>query len=235
MSTRNETGGRELIDDEPIIPPEWQARPDSGRLRVLAWAPPERHRWVRTALAETAGVVEFARSLQEMAAGDADIVIVSHDLLAAGAGNAAAAFPGEGQAGQDPGDHVLEAEVTLEELAKILGEELELPNIEPKGRKSIEAVKVRYSGVHTAGPESLRHFRRTYKEALKRSIASGIYNPKNPVIVPIREDKRYRSWKETRLPESNAVIIVMMDVSGSMGVEQKELVRMESFWIDAWL
>jgi len=27
----------------------------------------------------------------------------------------------------------------------------------------------------------------------------------------------------------------MMDVSGSMGNEQKEIVRLESFWIDAWL
>jgi uncharacterized sporulation protein YeaH/YhbH (DUF444 family) len=27
----------------------------------------------------------------------------------------------------------------------------------------------------------------------------------------------------------------MMDVSGSMGDEQKELVRLEAFWIDAWL
>ena len=27
----------------------------------------------------------------------------------------------------------------------------------------------------------------------------------------------------------------MMDVSGSMGDEQKEIVRIESFWIDAWL
>jgi hypothetical protein len=31
------------------------------------------------------------------------------------------------------------------------------------------------------------------------------------------------------------VIIYMMDVSGSMGDEQKELVRLEAFWIDTWL
>jgi uncharacterized sporulation protein YeaH/YhbH (DUF444 family) len=36
-------------------------------------------------------------------------------------------------------------------------------------------------------------------------------------------------------PVTNAVIIYMMDVSGSMGDEQKEIVRIESFWIDAWL
>lgn len=46
---------------------------------------------------------------------------------------------------------------------------------------------------------------------------------------------RYRSWKEEKVPETNAVIIYMMDVSGSMGDEQKEIVRIESFWIDTWL
>jgi len=37
------------------------------------------------------------------------------------------------------------------------------------------------------------------------------------------------------LPETNAVVLYMMDVSGSMGDEQKEIVRIESFWIDTWL
>jgi uncharacterized sporulation protein YeaH/YhbH (DUF444 family) len=63
----------------------------------------------------------------------------------------------------------------------------------------------------------------------------GTYDAKNPIIVPIRDDKRYRSWRSEPLPQSNAVIIYMMDVSGSMGDEQKEIVRIESFWIDTWL
>ncbi|HEX2879268.1 MAG TPA: DUF444 family protein, partial [Polyangiaceae bacterium] len=45
----------------------------------------------------------------------------------------------------------------------------------------------------------------------------------------------FRSWKEVLSPQSNAVIVYMMDVSGSMGDEQKEIVRIESFWIDTWL
>lgn len=143
--------------------------------------------------------------------------------------------PGQGEAGEGEGQHTLEVDVSLDELAQILGEELELPRIEPKGKESLDTEKVKYTGVHTQGPESLRHFRRTYKQALRRMIASGTYDPKNPVIVPVREDKRYRSWRVNRLPESNAAIILMMDVSGSMGDEQKELVRIETFWIDTWL
>jgi hypothetical protein len=142
---------------------------------------------------------------------------------------------GQGEAGSEPGSHILEVDVTLEELAQILGEELQLPNIEPKGKKNIITEKDRYSGIRKTGPESLRHFKRTYREALRRQIASGDYDPDDPVIIPVRDDMRYRSWKETLQPESNAVIIYMMDVSGSMGSEQKELVRITAFWIETWL
>jgi hypothetical protein len=144
--------------------------------------------------------------------------------------------PGEGQgAGSLPGDHVLEVDVALEELARIMGEELELPNIQPKGEKNIHSERDRYTGIHRTGPESLRHFKRTFKQALRRQLASGLYNPENPVVLPIHEDKRYRASKIKALPDSNAVILYMMDVSGSMGNEQKEIVRIESFWIDTWL
>ncbi len=142
---------------------------------------------------------------------------------------------GPGEAGSDPGRHIIEVDVTLEELAELLGEELELPNVDPKGKKNIISERSKYSGIRRVGPDSLRHFKRTYKEALRRQLISGEYNPDNPIVVPIRDDMRFRSWKEEPLPESNAIIIYMMDVSGSMGTEQKELVRMTAFWIETWL
>jgi len=144
--------------------------------------------------------------------------------------------PADGRkAGQGAGEHIVEVDVTLDELAAILGEELELPDIRDKGKSKIINAKDRYTGVRRVGPESLRHFRRTYREALKRQISTGSYSPDKPVIVPIPDDKRFRSWKTEAEPVANAVIIYMMDVSGSMGDEQKEIVRIESFWIDAWL
>jgi sporulation protein YhbH len=142
---------------------------------------------------------------------------------------------GQGKAGQDPGEHVLEVDVSLDELAAILGEELELPDIQDKGKSKITSAKDRYTGIRRVGPESLRHFKRTYREALKRMIASGTFRPDRPIVVPVPDDKRYRSWKTDVEPVANAVIIYMMDVSGSMGDEQKEIVRIESFWIDTWL
>ncbi len=156
-----------------------------------------------------------------------------------GEGDKGTPVDGEGQAGNEAGDapgrHVLEVEVTLEELARMLGEELELPNIQPRSKRSIVSRKDRYRSLRRSGPESLKHFKRTYRRALKRQIISGTYDPGKPRIIPIQDDRIYRSWTETEEPQANAVIIYMMDVSGSMGDEQKELVRIEAFWIDTWL
>ncbi|MFI5298026.1 MAG: DUF444 family protein [Polyangiales bacterium] len=144
---------------------------------------------------------------------------------------------GEGgkKAGKDAGDHALEVDVTLDELAQILGEELALPNIQNKGKAKLINAKDRYTGIRRVGPESLRHFKRTYREALKRQVSTGTYDKDDPIVVPIHEDRRFRSWKTEHEPIVNAVIIYMMDVSGSMGDEQKEIVRIESFWLDTWL
>lgn len=142
---------------------------------------------------------------------------------------------GSGQAGSAPGEHLLEVELSMDELADILGEKLELPRIQPKGSKNIEAIKTKYTGLAPVGPEGLRHFKASYKNALKRYVTSGTYNPDDPVIIPIRRDMQYKSFKKITQPQTKAVVIYMMDVSGSMGDEQKEIVRLESFWINTWL
>lgn len=142
---------------------------------------------------------------------------------------------GQPQAGDSPGGHILEVDLTMEELAQILGEELELPRIEPRGKKNVVTEKDKYTSIRTVGPESLKHFKRTFKRALQRQVAAGQYDPGNPVVVPVREDKRYKSWREVPKPDSVACVVYMMDVSGSMTDEQKEIVRIESFWIDTWI
>jgi len=143
---------------------------------------------------------------------------------------------GAGEAGSDPGTgHLMEVEVSLEELAKMLGDELELPRIEPKGTANILAEKSKYNSIRQTGPESLRHFKRTYLRALKRQISTGEYRPGDPCVVPIKADRQYRSWNDVPQPQVNAAVIYMMDVSGSMTDDQKEIVRTEAFWIDTWL
>ncbi len=139
-----------------------------------------------------------------------------------GAGNAAA-------------EHTLEVDITIRDLAEILGEELELPRIKPRGMKTVATERSRYASIRRVGPQALCDFRRTFKQALRRQIIAGEYDYDDPVVVPTPQDRRFRSWKVEIAPHASAVIIYMMDVSGSMGDEQKEIVRTTAFWIDAWL
>jgi len=149
--------------------------------------------------------------------------------------NGDAVGEGPSQAGDAEGQHILEVDLTLAELAQILGEELELPNIEPKGRKQITTKRDRYTGIRTVGPESLRHVKRTYRQALRRQIMTGTYDPHRPRIIPEPRDRRYRAYTTVDKPETTAAVIYIMDVSGSMGAEQKEIVRTAAFWLDTWL
>src|SRR5258708_6814523 len=117
---------------------------------------------------------------------------------------------GQGKAGDQAGEHALEVELSLDELAQIMGEELQLPNIEPKGKQRIISQKDRYVAIRRTGPEALRHFGRPPRRARRRQLRPGTYTPAPPLIAPGRGDRRYRSWKTTPLPQSNAVMIFIM-------------------------
>ena len=140
-----------------------------------------------------------------------------------------------GKPGNAEGDHSNFAEFTVDELAQILGEELALPDIDEKGKGKVVSSKNRYNGISRVGNDGLRHFRKSYKEALKRSISSGTYDPVNPVVIPERRDFRYKIGTPHQEESCFTSVIYMMDVSGSMGDEQKQIVKSTTFWIDAWL
>src|SRR6202051_2339308 len=85
-------------------------------------------------------------------------------------GEAVSKGQGKGQGGTEQGHHLMEVDLSLDELAEILAEELKLPRIEPKGKHRITTVREKYSSLRRVGPESLRHFKRSFREALKRQI-----------------------------------------------------------------
>ena len=138
-------------------------------------------------------------------------------------------------AGDAPGQHILEVELTMDDLAQILGEELALPRIEPKGRANIIEEKDRYTGIRQAGPGEPAPLQAHLQEGPQAADRLQHLRPREPLVIPIREDKLYRSWNPISLPQFNAVVFYLMDVSGSMTDDQKEIVRAEAFWIDAWL
>jgi sporulation protein YhbH len=137
---------------------------------------------------------------------------------------------GEG-AGDQSGDDIVEAEISLEELETMLFEELELPFLKQKDRDQLETTEVRFNDIRKKGIMSNIDKKRTILENLKRNATSG--DPGIHGISP--DDLRYKTWEEIIKPQSNAVIIAMMDTSGSMGSFEKYVARSFFFWMTRFL
>ncbi|AGA58767.1 Stress response UPF0229 protein yhbH [Thermobacillus xylanilyticus] len=137
---------------------------------------------------------------------------------------------GEG-AGDQPGEDVIEAEVTLEEIETMLFAELELPFLSPKDKNRLQTKDIRFNDIRKKGLSSNIDKKRTILENLRRNALSG--RPGIHGISP--DDLRYKTWEEIVQPTSNAVVLAMMDTSGSMGSFEKYVARTFFFWMTRFL
>jgi sporulation protein YhbH len=138
---------------------------------------------------------------------------------------------GEGNAGDQPGDDYYEAEVSMEELQNMLFEELELPNLLEKEKQQMKASDIIFQDVRRKGISSNLDKKRTILENLRRNANTG--NPGIHHIAP--DDLRFKTWEDIYKPHSNAVVIAMMDTSGSMGNFEKYIARSFFFWMTRFL
>ncbi|WP_438349583.1 sporulation protein YhbH [Paenibacillus sp. FA6] len=140
--------------------------------------------------------------------------------------------PGKGdKAGDQPGLDTVDAEISIEEIENMLFEELALPNLQQKDKEQIETHKIVFNDVRKKGMMSNLDKKRTILENLRRNATTG-----NPGIHGINpDDLRYKTWDDIVVPESNAVIIAMMDTSGSMGSFEKYCARSFFFWMNRFL
>lgn len=150
-----------------------------------------------------------------------------------------------GEAGDKPGVDALETDVNLEELIEIMFEDLELPELQRKALKQVETDQsFKRKGVRKEGIRPRLDKKKTAKNRIKRKLAAE-RNLENSGSYPIRtevdgkqseatgeerfpfhkDDMRYfHVVKDTKL-QSNAVILCIMDTSGSMGTVKKYLAR----------
>ncbi len=142
-----------------------------------------------------------------------------------------------GKAGDGAGIDAFETDVTLEELIDIMFEDLELPELQQKALRKIESERmVKRKGYRREGIRSRLDKRGTAKNRIKRQLAvqrsRGLED-----IIPGRgdgeerrfpfhkDDMRYHHIKPDVKLQSNAVVICIMDTSGSMGTVKKYLAR----------
>lgn len=138
-------------------------------------------------------------------------------------------------AGSIEGDEFYETEITLEELVNYLFEDLNLPFLE---KKKLSILETEYSnkrwGIQRKGIPPRLAKKRTMMERIKRKQASQRRDAQTEQEImdyseerfPFSEnDMRYQRLKEQLRPESNAVVICIMDNSGSMYLSKKFLAR----------
>lgn len=160
--------------------------------------------------------------------GDGDSQI--GDIVARDGSQAIGAGKGQG-AGDQPGEDYYEAEVSLMELEEALFKELELPNLKQKEEQEPIIERIEFNDVRRTGLMGNIDKKRTMMTAFKRNAMHG-----KPGFYPIyREDLKFKTWNEVIKPDSKAVVLAMMDTSGSMGIWEKYMARSFFFWMIRFL
>src|SRR5581483_2676220 len=129
------------------------------------------------------------------------------------------------QAGDKPGIDYYETDVSLDELIDLMFEDLELPDIERKRLRQIEVERqFRQKGFRRKGIRVRLDKKRTARSRVKRKKASIKHHPgvPPPPRFPFHEDDlRYHHTITDTRNESNAVVLCIMDTSGSMDTMKK--------------
>lgn len=151
-----------------------------------------------------------------------------------GKGESQGQGPGPGQAGDQPGVDYYETDVTLEELIEMMFEDFQLPDMERKILREVMAERVsRRKGYRKEGIRIRLDKKRTALSRIKRKIALHAREHEDSdegeaaaERFPFRkEDMTYRHMVEDIRPDSNAVVICIMDTSSSMDTMKKYLAR----------
>lgn len=134
-------------------------------------------------------------------------------------------------AGNQEGEDVYETEVTLEEVINYLFEDLELPDLDRRKLSEIDSESTyRRSGFQKKGIPPRLAKRRSLMEKIKREKAiqrsnDGVADEEDERFPFKEDDLRYWRMREDHNKNFNAVVICIMDVSGSMDQTKKYLAR----------
>lgn len=145
-----------------------------------------------------------------------------------------------GPAGEQAGVDAIETDITLEELIDIMFEDLELPELQKKALKAIPSEDAfKRHGTRKEGIRARLDKRKTARNRVRRklSIERNIEEDPDYEIEPLQDDEDTRRFpfhkddmryyyitEDTKL-QSNAVVVCIMDTSGSMGTTKKYLAR----------
>ena len=133
------------------------------------------------------------------------------------------------KAGNQAGEEIYEVEITLEELAHYLFDDLELPDLERKKLEFLSSEKLKRKGYRPKGIRPRLSKRETIKNKIRRqqSVKREKFDEQDEAErFPLHEsDLRYRNYDLKKDEITSAVVFFVMDISGSMSVDKKYIAR----------
>ncbi|HSP98477.1 MAG TPA: sporulation protein YhbH [Candidatus Dormibacteraeota bacterium] len=132
------------------------------------------------------------------------------------------------RAGDKPGVDYYETDVRLDELIDLMFEDLELPDLERKRLREIPSERsAKRKGYRQVGIRQRLDKRRTVRARVKRMMATRDRDPAaDERRFPFHDDDlTYKHLITDVREESNAVVVCIMDTSGSMDTMKKYLAR----------
>lgn len=128
-----------------------------------------------------------------------------------------------GAGGRDDGDIEFVLEFKVDDIVDWLWEEMQLPNLKARVGRAEESDWVR-EGWDRRGARSRLDRRRSLRESVKRRVVQ----KDSPTFTD--DDLRFKQLKEREQPTTQAVVFLLMDVSGSMGEPERRLAKSFFFW-----
>ena len=132
-----------------------------------------------------------------------------------------------GQGGNEDGGIQYTLEFRIDDIVDWLWEEMQLPNLEAKAGKSREDDWTR-EGWDRRGARARLDRRRSLKEAIKRRGVQSAQGADSPSFTD--DDLRFRQLTKREQPAMQAVVILLLDVSGSMGERERQISKTFFFW-----
>jgi uncharacterized protein len=132
-----------------------------------------------------------------------------------------------GQGGNEDGGIQYTLEFRIDDIVDWLWEEMQLPNLEAKAGKSRDDDWTR-EGWDRRGARSRLDRRRSLKESIKRRGVQTSAGQDSPSFTD--DDLRYRQLAKREQPATQAVVILLLDVSGSMGERERQISKTFFFW-----
>lgn len=136
---------------------------------------------------------------------------------------------GSGAASNQRGEEYYDVEISLEELAEYLFNDLKLPDLEKKRFRFVSHEHIQRKGYRFKGIRPRLSKKETIKRKIRRkkkAVAAGVYNADSGERFPFHQDDlKYHHIKPKEKERSSAVVFFLMDISGSMSSERKYLAR----------